>query len=101
MKIFNYLIILNKKKIIVVPDNFKSLTVELPPRNQKSDISCNAAMILAKSNKCSPVDLAEILKENLHKNFKEFKEIKIAKPGFLNISFNDSFWRNYLMQVKE
>ena len=98
-KIFNYLIILNKKKIIVVPDNFKSLTVELPPRNQKSDISCNAAMILAKSNKCSPVDLAEILKENLHKNFKEFKEIKIAKPGFLNISFNDSFWRNYLMQV--
>ena len=59
-KIFNVLKKLEKKKLIQI--SFQtSITVELPPKNQKADISCNAAMILAKLNKKSPVEFAEIL----------------------------------------
>ena len=34
-KIFNFLKILNKKKILKIPENFKNITVELPPKNKK------------------------------------------------------------------
>ena len=98
-KIFNSLKILDKRKIIHIPRKLKSFTVELPPKNQKADISCNAAMILAKVNNISPVKLAEILKKHLLLNFPEFKSIEIAGPGFLNIYFHIFFWAEYLTKV--
>ena len=98
-KIFSSLKNLEKKKKIQIPSNIKSVTVELPPKNQKADISCNAAMVLAKANNSSPVELAEILKKYLLLYFKEFKRVEIAKPGFLNIYFHVSFWKKYLTKV--
>ena len=100
-KIFNSLKDLEKKKVIQIPLKLKSFAVELPPKNQKADISCNAAMILAKINNSSPLKLAEVLKKHLLSNFVEFKNIEIAGPGFLNIYFHISFWRKYLAKVIE
>ena len=97
-KIFETLKKLEKKKLIQIPSNL-NLNVELPPRNQKADISCNVAMTLAKLNKNTPVKLAEILKKHLLINFKEFKSIEIAGPGFLNIRFHIYFWKEYLINI--
>ena len=97
-KIFNNLKNLGKKKLIQIPSQL-NLTVELPPKNQNADISCNAAMILAKINNNSPVKLAEIFKKHLLLNFKEFESIEIAGPGFLNIYFHISFWKEYLSNI--
>ena len=69
-KIFNSLKTLQSKKIIQISSKSKSFTIELPPKNQKAHISCNAAMILAKANNISPDKLAEILKKHLLLNFK-------------------------------
>ena len=98
-KIFVFLKNLNKKKILRIPENFKNITIELPPQNQKGDISCNAAMLLAKFNNIHPRECAQTLKIHLLKDFKEFKSIDIAGPGFLNIFFDKSFWLNYLSAV--
>ena len=98
-KIFNHFKNLEKKGIIKIPTNIKSFSVELPPKNQKADLSCNAAMILAKINNSSPIIIAEILKKALLQQFKEFKNIEIAGPGFLNIYFNTTFWEKYLNDV--
>ena len=81
-KIFNSLKNLEKKKLIQIPSHIKNFTVELPPKNQNADISCNAAMILAKDNSISPIKLAEIIKKHLLSKFKEFKNIEISGPGF-------------------
>ena len=86
-KIFNCVRTLEKKRVIQIPPKIKSFTVELPPKNQRAHMSCNAAMILARTNKSSPVALAEILKKHILSNFKEFKDIEVAGPGFLNIYF--------------
>ena len=98
-RIFSCLKNLEKKKLIQIPSQLKKISVELPPKNHNADISCNAAMILAKFNKLSPIQLGEILKNHLSLNFNEFKTIEIAGPGFLNISFNISFWKEYLTKV--
>ena len=71
-KIFNSLKNLEKRNKIKIPSKLKSFAVELPPKNQRADISCNAAMILAKTNNSSPINLAETLKKYLLMNFKEF-----------------------------
>ena len=89
---------MEKKKLLKIPSSF-NLVVELPPRNQEADISCNAAMILAKFNNDTPVNLAELLKKHLLSSFKEFKSIDVAHPGFLNISFNISFWNEHLTKI--
>ena len=98
-KIFNSLKNLEKKKLIQIPSQLKNFTVELPPKNQNADISCNAAMILAKDNNSSPIKLAEIIKKHLLSKFKEFKSIEISEPGFLNIHFHILFWKKYLNKI--
>ena len=70
-KISNSLKILEKKKIIQMPSKIKGFVIELPPKNQKADLSCNVAMILAKVNNISPLKLAEILKKHLLFDFGE------------------------------
>tara|TARA_Y100000590_G_scaffold337919_1_gene385023 strand:+ start:450 stop:2180 length:1731 start_codon:yes stop_codon:yes gene_type:complete len=99
IKIFLTLKDLEKKKLIIIPKDLKNITVELPPKNQKADISCNAAMVLAKANNISPVNLAENIKKHLMLKFKEFKKIEIAGPGFLNIFFHLSYWQKYLSNI--
>jgi len=98
-KILTTLKSLHKKGKVKIPYNFVNFSVELPPKNQKADLSCNAAMILAKNNKSSPNNLALIIKEHLLLNFKEFKSIEIAGPGFLNINFHTYFWKKYLEKI--
>ena len=98
-KIFDSLKKLEKQKKIKISIKFKSFIVEPPPKNQNADMSCNAAMVLAKINKCSPIDLANIIKKYLLINFNEFKDIEIAGPGFLNIYFKKIFWKKYLEKI--
>jgi len=90
---------LKKLEKINIPKKIRSFAVELPPKNQRADISCNAAMILAKANDTSPYNLAEVIKKHLLSNFNEFKSIEIAGQGFININFHSSFWKNYLNEI--
>jgi len=98
-KIFKSLKNLQTNKLIQIPPKFKKFTIELPPKNQNADLSCNVAMILSKFNKIPPIEMAKILRKKLLSDFKEFKNIDIAGPGFLNISFQVSFWKKYLTNV--
>ncbi len=90
---------LESKKLIILPNTLNGLIIQLPPKNQVCDFACNAAMMLAKINKKSPLDMAIFLKKLLHENFNEIDNIEIAKPGFLNIIFHIDFWENFLFKV--
>ena len=68
-KIKDFLTDLEKKKELKLPGNLDNLITELPPRDLKGDISCNAAMILSKVNEKKPMELAKFLQFNLSKNF--------------------------------
>ena len=103
-KITEFLIDLEKNNQIKLSDNFNNLTIDLTPKNMQGDISCNAALILSKVNSKKPKDIATLLKARLIKKFPEFKNIFIAEPGFLNIEFNEDYWKkflNNLLNLKE
>ncbi len=98
-KIFKFLKVLERKEIIKIPPKLNTISVELPPKNQNAEISCNAAMVLSKFNQSNPMSMGEILKKHLLLNFKEFESIEVTSPGFLNIYFKKNFLKNQLGKI--
>ena len=98
-KIKEFLIDLEKHEQMKLSDNLNNLTIELTPKDLQGDISCNAALILSKTNNKKPKDIAAFLKTKLIIKFSEFKNIFIAEPGFLNIEFKDDFWQKFLSEL--
>ena len=96
MNIFdNYLLkitkIILKNKESLNLRNFKNLenvNIEVPPKYFNFDLSTNISLVLSKTNKINPNDLAKSIKDLLLKNISHFEKIEVAKPGFLNIKLS-------------
>ena len=97
IKIKDILKDLSKQNKIILPQNLEGITAEIPPVKFDSDISTNVAMFLAKINKKTPNDIAEILSPILSDNDKQIERISIEKPGFINIKFKPIFWTNFIL----
>ena len=87
-----------KNKKIILPENLDGITVEIPPSKFNCDLSSNVCMFLSKSNKKSPMILGEQIKKLLLENG-DIDEVKIEKPGFLNISLKNNFWNEFVNQI--
>ena len=76
---------------LILPHKLNSITVEIPPEKFDCDLSTNVAMVLGKINKKPPLILAEQIKKRLSEVL-DINEIKIAKPGFINIKLKNDYW---------
>ena len=88
-----------KKGILKIPDNLDAINVDIPPKQFNCDISTNVAMVLSKINQKSPIDLANIFIELIKKNDANIDSITVAKPGFINIKFQQNFWNEFLKNI--
>tara|TARA_B100000767_G_scaffold270184_1_gene293376 strand:- start:2023 stop:3744 length:1722 start_codon:yes stop_codon:yes gene_type:complete len=96
MNIFEYYLseinhlVLNHKKELKLNnlDNLRNINLEVPPEHFNFDLSCNISLVLGKSNQINPLNLAKQLKNFFENNIKDFKDIEIAGPGFLNIKLS-------------
>ena len=76
----------NQKELnLIETNNFRGVTLEIPPTKIKFDLSTNICMVLAKLNKINPNELSTKVKDLIQKNISDFKDLEIAGPGFLNI----------------
>ena len=71
-------------------ENLDKINLEVPPEQFNFDLSCNIAMVLGKSNKLAPKKLAEKLRKLFLDQIKNFSNVEIAGPGFLNIKLSKS-----------
>ena len=90
---------LSKKRVLILPDTLDGITAEIPPSKFDSDISTNVAMVLSKLNKKSPIDLANVLSDEIKKKDELIDEISVVKPGFINIKFKPIFWTNFIKEI--
>ena len=90
---------INKNGRIEIPENLDSIGVDIPPNQFKSHISTNVAMILSKINKTNPMDLAKKIETELAKVDQSIEKIDIVKPGFINITFKNIFWNQFIQEV--
>ena len=90
LKEIQYLVLNNKKYLKLEKiDNLKSINLEVPPDQFNFDLSCNIAMVLGKTNKVNPKDLAEKLKKIL------LEKIAIT----INVKEKDNFVSNFIEYV--
>ena len=88
-----------KNGIMKIPENLDVINVDIPPKQFDCDISTNAAMVLSKINQKSPIDLANQLIELIKKEDANINSVTVAKPGFINIKFQQSFWNEFLKNI--
>ena len=92
---------LNKDGSIELPESLNGINVDIPPSNFDCDISTNVAMILSKTNKKSPIDIANTLIDLIKREDEKIETISVAKPGFINIKFKAIYWNNFIKNVNE
>ena len=94
-------IIINQEKngILKIPENLDVINVDIPPKQFDCDISTNVAMVLSKINQKSPIDLANQLIELIKKDDANINSVTVAKPGFINIKFQQNFWNEFLKNI--
>ena len=83
-------IILNHSKELDLKKNInlENIIVENPPEKFDLDFSSNVALILSKISNKNPREIAENLKNIFKKELKDFEEISIAGPGFINFKLS-------------
>ena len=85
--------------ILKIPENLDVINVDIPPKQFDCDISTNVAMVLSKINQKSPIDLANQLIELIKKEDANINSVTVAKPGFINIKFQQNFWNEFLKNI--
>ncbi len=80
--------------------SLKSVVVEMPKNASCGDLSTNAAMVLAKESKISPLKLASILSEEL-KNYSYITKVDIAGAGFINLKISNTKWYEEIVRIIE
>ena len=98
-KILEIIKLAKKDSLIEIPDNLHGINVDIPPSKFNCDISTNVAMVLSKPNNKSPLELADIISNYIKRNDENLEEIKIEKPGFINLKFKKKFWNNFLESI--
>ena len=97
MNIFdNYLskineIITDNRKLLKLTtlDNIVNINLEVPPDHLDYDLSSNVSLVLAKTNKLNPINLATEIKDLLLRKESHFEKIDVAGPGFINIKLSN------------
>ena len=85
----NKVILDNKDNLkLTILENLDNINLEVPPNHFNYDLSSNVSLLLAKTNKLHPINLAEDIKYLLLKKINHFEKIDIAGPGFLNIKLS-------------
>ena len=75
-----------------------NITVEPPRDPSHGDMATNAAMLLCKSAKMNPRQLADAIAEQLNE-VDIIQSVEVAGPGFLNMRLAPQIWQNALIDI--
>ena len=81
-----------------------TLEILYPDNWSFGDLSLNIALKLSKIFKMPPRKLAEEIVARIKADSSlnsKFRDIQIAGPGFINLYYSDSFYREIMLQIKE
>ena len=88
------------KKILNEFSIDEEVSITTSNRPELGDYQYNGCMQIAASLKCNPRELAEKIEKELAKN-DNYKNINVAGPGFINISFSDKALIEYMNDIYE
>ena len=71
--------------------DFGAIAVDPPRESNHGDVATNAALVLAKPAGMAPRKIADLLAAPMGAHA-DTERAEVAGPGFLNLTFRDSFW---------
>jgi arginyl-tRNA synthetase len=77
------------------------IVVERPKQDGHGDLTTNVAMVLAKTAGKKPRDLANDIVAKLSLDPALVDRVEVAGPGFINVTFTDTFYRQQLRTIVE
>ncbi len=81
-------------------DQVPKFQVDIPKVADHGDFATNAALILAKSARRSPRQLAELIRDTLNPPAGMLAKVDIAGPGFINFFIQDTYWLQVLADIE-
>ena len=83
------------QKLNIKTDN---IIIEKPSKKENGDYSSNIALTLTKKLHKSPLEIANMIKDNIeYENI--ISEIQIANPGFINFYLKKEFIKSYINKI--
>nr|WP_320048412.1 arginine--tRNA ligase [uncultured Desulfuromonas sp.] len=83
----------------LISNEIPEFAIEVPSRTDHGDFAVNAAMLMARSEKKAPRQIAEILVGQLQEQDGFWERVEIAGPGFINFFLSASCWHEALKDV--
>lgn len=90
---------LSSGKLVTSP--IPSITISIPALSEHGDFSCNIAMQLAKSERKSPRQVADIVLNSLVDEDGLLLRTEIAGPGFINFFVSPTAWHGALLEIEK
>ena len=85
-----------------MPLSWPEKAVIEPSKDPKhGDLASNLALVLAREARMPPRELASRMAEKLREIDSSLESVEVAGPGFLNVTFSPSFWRETVLRVDE
>ncbi len=76
------------------------LVLETPKDPALGDLACTAALMLARSERVAPRQLAEQIMPLIENPDGMFAKIEVAGPGYINLYLTHRFWADCLIEVE-
>ena len=77
----------------------KNFMIEIPANKSHGDLATNIAMVCAKSFKMSPIQIAQVITDNMNLDGTYFDRYNIVSPGFINIFLKPSWFKDVLVDI--
>ncbi len=88
-----------RSKGSLASEHIPDALVEVPNHAEHGDFATNIAMLLAKSEKKPPRQIADLLASRFKKDMDLFENVEVAGPGFINFFINKDIWRQTLGKI--
>ena len=80
--------------------HFPQPVVDFPKRAEWGDLSSSVAMIIAKEEKRSPLEVAHVIADRLQTACAFLEKVSVAPPGFLNFTLRPDCWFSVLEEIE-
>ncbi len=84
---------------LIPKGDIPEFNIEVPADKLHGDYSSNVAMASAKEFKCSPIKIAQAIKQSINLNDSMFNKLEIAGPGFINFFLSKEFYSSIVEDI--
>lgn len=79
---------------------FPQPSVDFPKREEWGDLSSSVAMVIAKQEQRSPLEVANVIADQLQTSSSLLEKVSVVPPGFLNFTLRSDCWFSVLAEVE-